>query len=120
MTATKTIAAAAGIAPRTRKFALTDEFGSRFDGGRTSHVLAALARSDKTPELDQRTRIVAMAVQKSLSTGRMTPALAVRMIADYTPYQVCGVVAKIAEKFEGDPTIGELADFWINAHAEEL
>lgn len=119
MTTTQTIAKAAGISPRTKRFVLTDEYGMAYDGGRTAHVLAALARSDKT-ELDQRIRIIAIAVQKSLSTARMNPALAVRMIADYSPYQVCGVVAKIADTYEGFPSIGELADFWINAHAEEL
>lgn len=121
MTTTQTIAKAAGIAPRTRKFVLTDECGFAYDGNRNTHVLAALNRSDKTPELDERTRRIAQAVYKSLTTtGRMNSSLAVRILADYTPYQVCGVVAKISEKFEGEPTIGELADFWINKHAEEL
>lgn len=120
MTATQTIAKAAGIAPRTKKFVLTDEWDMPHDGNRNTNVLAALCRSDKTPDLDWRTRTIANAVFKSLTTGRMNSALAVRILADYTPYQVCGVVAKISERFEGEPTIGELADFWINQHAEEL
>lgn len=117
---TAQIARAAGISPRTKRFVLRDEYGLAYDGGQAAHVLAALARSDKTPDLDQRTRIVAIAVSKSYNTGRMNSGLAVRMVADYSPYQVCGVVATIAERYQGEPTIGELADFWINRHAEEL
>lgn len=122
MNATKTrdVAKAAGIASRTKRFVLRDQYGVAYDGGRSEHVLAALCRSDKTPDLDWRTRTIANAVYKSITTGRMNPSLAVRMTADYSPYQVCGVVAKIAQMYDGEPTIGELADFWINAHAEEL
>lgn len=120
VTTTKIVAQAVGIAPRTKKFVLTDQWDMPYAGNRNTNVLAALCRSDKTPDLDRRTRTIANAVFKSLTTGRMNSSLAMRILVDYSPYQVCGVVAKISEKFEGEPTIGELADFWINAYAAEL
>jgi hypothetical protein len=113
------VAKAAGIAPRTKRFEVCDNYGLAYEGGRTAHVMAALCRSDLTPALDYRTRIVANGLYKCYNTGRMNPYLANRLTA-YTPYQVCRVVAKIANAFPGDPTIGALADDWINAHADSL
>lgn len=114
------VARTAGIAPRTKRFQLTDEYGLRYGGSRAEHVLAALCRSDKTPDLDSRTRVIANAIYKSLTTGRMNPGLAVRLTADYSPYRVCALVAHVARMYEGDPTIGHIADTWLNQHAAEL
>lgn len=116
----KAVAVAAGIAPRTKTFVLTDEYGFAYDGGRSSHVLAALARSDKSEGLDSRTRLVAMGLHKCYGTGRMNVQLARRIREQYSPYQICALVAKIADLYDGEPTIGELADFWINTNSEKL
>lgn len=120
--ATKTadIAKAAGIAPRTKRYVLRDEYGWAYDGFRCEHVLAALQRSDKTPELESRARVVAMGLYKSFTTGRMDIHLARRVREQYTPYQICALVAKVANSYDGFPTIGDLADSWINSHADEL
>lgn len=117
---TAEIAKAAGIAPRTKRFVLCDEYGWAYEGFRCEHVLAALQRSDKTPALDFRARVVAMGIYKSFTTGRMDIHLARRIREQYTPYQICALVAKIANAYQGEPTIGDLADFWINRHANEL
>lgn len=117
---TREIAQAASIGPRTKHFRLTDEYGLAYDGGRTYHVLAALGRSDKTPALDQRTRIVAAGMFKCFTTGRMNVHLARYLREDLTPYQLCGIVAKIANSYQGWPSIGDLADTWINQHAAGL
>lgn len=117
---TADLAQAAGIAPRTKRFVLRDEYGVAYDGTRSEHVLDALCRSDITPTIDFRTRIVALGLRKCYTTGRMNVQLARRVREDCTPYQLCGLVTKISAMFTGEPTIGELADFWINAHADEL
>lgn len=113
------IARAAKITPRTTRFVLRDEYGLAYGGGRTEHVLAALQNPDRTPELDQRTRICAIGLGKCFITGRMNVELA-RYVLEATPYQVCALLARIATLYPGFPTIGELADFWINQHREEL
>jgi hypothetical protein len=115
----RTIAASAGIAPRTKRFILRDEYDLAYDGGRTEHVLAALSRSDKTPGLGQHTRKVAYSIYKCLTTGRMNPTLSLR-IQGYSPYRVCALVAKVASTTEESIQIGELADDWINQHADQL
>ena len=119
-TKTTDVARAAGIAPRTKRFVLRDEYGFAYEGFRCEHVLAALQRSDKTPGLEHRARIVAMGLYKSFTTGRMNIHLARRVREQYSPYQLCALVAKIANAYTGEPTIGDLADFWINEHADEL
>lgn len=119
-TTAKQVAHSAGIAPRTTQFVLRDEYGFAYDGSRTEHVLAALQRSDKTPGLDSRTRMVAMGLWKCYVTGRMNVDLARRVREQYTPYQLCNLVARIANDYQGEPTIAMLADFWINQHADEL
>lgn len=107
------------VTPRTTKFVLKDEWGLTYGGGRTEHVLAALQNPDRTPKLDQRTRICAIALGKCFLTGRMNVELS-RHVLEATPYQVCTLLARIAALYEGFPTIGELADIWINEHREEL
>lgn len=124
MTTTQTIAQAAGIAPRTKRFTAVDQHGDPVfmmgEAERWEHVVSAirLARTERKL-LDTRTYTVACAVWKWMSTGRANPTVAMRVRA-LTPYQVCGLVAKISDTFPGEPTVGELADFWINEHAEEL
>lgn len=116
---TATIARSAGIAPRTKRFELTDEYGIGLGGGRTTNVLDALANPDRS-EMDQRTRVVAQAVRKAYLTGRMNVELARHLREALTPYQVVGFVILVAERYQGQPTIGHLADEWLNAHTAEL
>lgn len=113
------IAQAAGIAPRTTRFVLRDEFGIAYDGPRSSHVLAAIGRSDKTPKLPGGVHKTAYAIWKCFSTARMNLELARRVREDYSPYQLCVLVAQVYNA-NPDASIGELADFWINSHATEL
>ena len=120
---TAQIAKAAGIAPRTKRFVLRDEYGIAYDGSRTEHVLSAVARHDLTPNLDQATHIAARAAVKAITTGRMNPTLANRM-QQFTPYQVCKVVAYIvgtygAQKLITD-SVGPVADYWLNEHSDEI
>lgn len=116
----KQVAKAAGIGTRTRKFVLRDEYGLAYDGFRCEHILAALQRSDKTPDLDRAARIAAMGLYKSFTTGRMNVHLARRVREQYTPYQLCALVAKVANGAGENATIGYLADDWINEHHAEL
>lgn len=118
-TTARQIAVAAGIAPNTKRYTLRDECGLVYEGGHTEHVLAALGRSDKTPGLDTRTHMVAYSIYKCLTTGRMDPALSLR-IRCYRPYQVCMLVAKVSNDAPADAQIGYLADDWINQHAADL
>lgn len=118
MTAASVIAKAAGIAPRTKRFIIRDEYGIPCDGGRTETVLAALGRSDLTPTLTARIHTVAYAIRKSLTTGRMDPATANRLTA-YTPYQVCAVVARVADLCP-EETIGGICDGWLIAHYADI
>lgn len=113
------IARAAGIGPRTKKFALCDEYGHVIHGKRSAHVLAAVSRSDKTPELSADVHRIAYAIHKCFSTGRMDLMLAKRVREDYSPYRVCALVAQVVNA-DPDANIGQIADYWINAHAEEL
>lgn len=115
----KQIAQAAGIAPRTKRFVLRDENGYPYDGYRSSHVLAALGRSDKSPGLPADVHKTAYALWKSLNTARMNLELARRVREDYSPYRLCVLVAQVYNANPG-ASVGELADFWINAHAAEL
>lgn len=111
MTTAAQIAKAAKIAPRTKTFVLRDADGIRYDGGRTDLVLAALSRSDITPELSARIHTVAYAIRKSYMTGRMDPEAANR-ITCYTAYRVCALVAKIAAECP-EETIGGICDGWL-------
>ncbi|MEA5366083.1 hypothetical protein VA596_41605 [Amycolatopsis sp., V23-08] len=117
MTSTTTIARSAGIGPRTKRFQVTDEYG--FTGGtRTQNVLDALGRSDLS-EMDDRTRVIAQAIRKAYASCRISPALA-RHLRELRPYQVVKFVTTVAERYQGEPTIGHIADDWLNAHAAEL
>jgi hypothetical protein len=117
------IAKAAGIAPRTKHFVLRDEYGFAYDGSRIDHVLDALSRDDLAPGLDQATYIAARALRKCYSTGRMNVLLAAS-VRQRTPYQLCKMVAHIANGVGADElirhSIGQVADFWINEHRDEF
>ena len=125
---TRELAAIVGIASRTKRFEALDRDGftvfndgAEFDAERWEHVLAAVrfARTEYMA-ISMRLYIVAVAVAKCIHTGRMNTALRSRVTNEYTPYQIIALVTKISVLFEGEPTIGELADFWINRHAAEL
>lgn len=111
--ATRDIAKAIAVAPRTKKFVLRDEFGLAYDGRRYTHVLGALANSDRS-DLPGRVHTVAYALLKSMSTGRMNAVSASR-IADYSPYRMCSLVARIANDCT-ETTIGGICDGWIAAN----
>ncbi len=121
---TQDVAKAVGIAPRTKRFEVIGADGLPVfmigEAERWEHVISAirLARTERKA-LDMRTYIIACAIWKWINTGRANPTAAMRVRA-MSPYQVCALVAKISATFEGDPTIGELADFWINEHVGEL
>ena len=124
---TKELAAVVGISPRTKRFEALDRDGftvfvdgAEFGAERWEHVLAAVrfARTEYMA-ISMRLYIVAVALNKCIQTGRMNCTLRSR-VTGYSPYQLVALVTKISDMFEGEPTIGELADFWINAHAGEL
>lgn len=119
-TTTAKIAQAAGITPRTKHFVLRDDVGVAYPGSRAEHVLAALQRADRSPGLNQTARTAAMGLYKCFTTGRMDFQLARRVREQYTPYQLCALVARIAGEAGPDATIGSLADDWINQHANNL
>jgi hypothetical protein len=122
------IADAANFVPETTDFVMTDNEGLRYPGGRSEHVLAYLQRSDKVKGLDPSTRIVAAALYKCYATGRMELALTRRVCEEYSPYELCQLVAKIeclytTEEVHPDGAIqgvGYLADTWINNNAHRL
>ncbi len=117
---TKDIAKAAGIGPRTKHVTIRDEFGldiSR-DARRYDTVLAILSRSDLTPNLDARTHRVAYALRKCMVSARM-PAVSEMRIADYSPYRLCALVARIVAECPED-TIGGICDGWLMANHNNL
>lgn len=118
MTTAREIAQAAGIGTRTRQFVLRDEFGMAYDGRRYELVLAALSRSDRAPLLPSRVRTVAYALRKSMVSARM-PSLSSARIAEYSPYQLCALVARIVRECP-ETTIGGICDGWIARHHHEL
>jgi hypothetical protein len=114
------LAKAAGISPRTKRVVIRDEFGFIIsaDSRRYATVLAILSRSDLTPGLDARIHTVAYAVRKCMTSGRM-PADSENRIADYTPYQLCKLVARVAMECP-ETTIGGICDTWLMAHHRGL
>lgn len=111
------IANAAGIAPRTKRFVLTDEYGFACEGSRSELVLAALARSDKT-DLPAEVHTAAYALRKYVNTGRSPADFAMRVMSA-TPYQVCAMVATIVRDCP-ETTIGGICDDWLPANRAAL
>jgi hypothetical protein len=120
MTTTSQIAKAAKISPRTKKVEIRDEYGFVVSNGdrRYATVLAVLSRTDLTPGLSSRIHTVAYALRKCMVSARM-PATSENRIAAYTPYQICALVARIANECP-ETTIGGICDTWLLAHHEEL
>jgi hypothetical protein len=112
------IAKAAGIAPATKRFTLRDEFGLAYEGRQYTHVLGALSRSDRTPELSARVHTVAYALLKCMTSARMN-AVSVNRLAVYTPYRLCALVARIAAECP-ETTIGGICDTWLLRNHESL
>jgi hypothetical protein len=114
------IAKAAGIGPRTKKVVIKDELGFVISGeGRPyADVLAVLSRSDLSPTSDTRARTVAYALRKCMVSGRMD-ATSENRIACYTPYQLCALVARIANECP-ETTIGGICDGWLTANHASL
>jgi hypothetical protein len=116
----KDIARAAGIGPRTRKVTIRDEYGSVISGKqrRYADVLAVLSRSDFTPDLSSRVHTVAYALRKCMTSARM-PAESENRIADYSPYRLCALVARISRECP-EETIGGICDNWLMSHHNDL
>lgn len=116
----KEIAKAARIAPRTKNVVIRDEYGFVISGGgrRYADVLAVLARSDLSPGASHRVHTVAYALRKCMVSGRMN-AISENRIADYSPYQLCALVARIANECP-ETTIGGICDRWLLARHNEL
>jgi hypothetical protein len=114
------IAAAAGIGPRTKKVVIRDEYGFNVSGQarRYADVLAILCRPDLTPDLPDRIHTVAYALRKCMTSARMA-AESENRIAAYTPYQICAVVARVANECP-ETTIGGICDIWLLRHHTEL
>ena len=118
MITAREVARAVKIAPGTKRFVLRDEYGSAYDGGRTEMVLAALSRSDRSEGLSMEVRGVAYALWKSITTCRMNPTVAMGM-RTMSPYQVCGIVARVANECP-ETTTGGICDGWLPVHQHEL
>lgn len=112
------IAQAAGIAPATKRYVLRDECGLPYEGRQYTHVLGALSRSDRTPDLSARIHTVAYALFKCMTSARMD-AVSVNRIATYSPYRLCALVARVALECP-ETTIGGICDGWLIRHHTEL
>jgi hypothetical protein len=119
---TSEVAKAAGIAPRTKRYVARDAQGYVLNSYAPPHeqVFAVLGRYDITPSIDDRVRVAVLALEKSINTGRMNVHLAGRVRGQYTPYQLCALVSRVASESGEAATIGYLADQWINEHAADL
>lgn len=112
------LAVAIGVSPRTKRFVLRDEYGLAYDGRRAHLVLAALARSDKSPGLSAGLHTVAYALHKSITTARMNPTVAMRL-CELSPYGICALVARVARECP-ETTTGGICDTWLPRHQHEL
>jgi len=115
---TAQVARSVGIGPRSKRFVLRDQDGIAYDGSRTELVLAALSRSDKSPDLPADVHTVAYAVRKSLVTARMRPGPALRLRA-MSPYRICALVASVARECP-ETTTGGICDDWLPGNIERL
>lgn len=118
------VAGAAGVGPRSKRVTAGDlEVTAGLNRmPRTAAVLAVLGRTDLNRLLpgprQRRCALVAPALGKALDTGRLDPVAAAR-IREYTPYQVCRLVARIARE-SPETTVGGLCDDWICRHRDRL
>jgi hypothetical protein len=117
-TTARQVAKAINVGPRSKGYVLRDENGLAYEGNRCSHVLSALGRSDITPDLSFKVHTVAFALNKSISSARMDPTSSLRIQA-YTAYQLCALVARIANECP-ETTIGGICDGWIHANHASL
>lgn len=116
------IAKAINVGTRTRKFEMRDLEGfwvsGQFSTPRYARVLNSLMRSDCS-DVTSRIRTVAMALYKSISTGRMNAVCSNLIQERYTPYQLCALVARIANECD-ETTIGGICDTWLGANIARL
>jgi hypothetical protein len=116
------IAKAIGVGTRTRKFEMRDLEGytvmGQYSDPRYARVLNSLGRSDCS-DVTYRVRLVAIALYKSISTGRMNPVCSNLIKERYTPYQLCALVARIARECD-ETTIGGICDTWLSANIARL
>lgn len=112
------LASALGIGPRTKRFVLRNADGIAYDGRRYELVLAALSRTDITPTLSARVHTVAYATRKCMTSARM-PATSVNRIAERSAYDICRLVARVANECP-ETTIGGICDVWLLANHESL
>lgn len=116
------IAKAVGVGTRTRKFEMRDREGyivlGQYGVPRYARVLNSLMRSDCS-DVTFRIRLVAMALYKSISTGRMNPVCSNLIQERYTPYQLCALVARIARECD-ETTIGGICDIWLSDNIANL
>ncbi len=113
------LARAIGVSGGTRKFTLCDPKTSLpYEGQRFDHVLAALSRSDITPDLSARVHTVAYALRKCIVSARMDSTSALRIMG-YKPYDLCRLVARIANECP-ETTIGGICDVWLLANHASL
>lgn len=114
------IASAAKIYPSTKKVVIRDRLGDVISGQgmRYADVLALISRNDLTAGLDSRTYTVAYALRKCMISGRMDPVSELR-IAQYTPHQICKLVARISRECP-ETTIGGICDDWIPQNHRSL
>lgn len=115
---TTQVARSVGIGPRSKRFVLRDADGIAYDGSRAELVLAALSRSDVSPDLPAEVHTVAYAIRKSLVTARMRAEFAMRLRL-MSPWRVCGLVASVARECP-ETTTGGICDGWLPGHIERL
>jgi hypothetical protein len=116
------IAKAIRVGTRTRKYVMRDREGweilGQYDTPRYARVLCSLMNSDLS-DVTSRIRLVAMALHKSISTGRMNAVCSNLIQERYTPYQLCALVARIARDCD-ETTIGGICDIWLSANIASL
>lgn len=112
------IAAAIKVGTRTRRYVLRDEYGIEIREGRHySRLLLAIGLGGRA-DVTTRIHTVAYALRKCMVSGRMNP-ISENRIADYTPYQMCRLVARIAAECP-ETTIGGICDGWLIANHSSL
>jgi hypothetical protein len=122
---TREVAQAVGVAPRTKHFTVTDEdgFPVLYDGTRNELILAVLASHSHNKIADKgrrnRCALVAAALLKAITTGRLNPAASMRIMDEYTSYQVCALVARISRDCP-EYELGGICDEWICRNHAQL